>query len=374
MSSTNAGYFFQTTASIAQQASKKAKVQNKLGNPITLGSKILALASPANKRAKIYTAQANGTVTSVDLTTQLGSQPILSAKAPMTCLAIGPSNEIYAGCWDGNIYSTTTTQILTTQTATKVSQEFVKTLLLLTCDKIQILLSGSADGNITIFTLENGTPTQRGKTNLNKGSLQALAVDPLSPTVEPIIFAATSSPTISMLKLKLSQMGGGYTLSSCGEFTPHETSIYAVFFTDEGDVWTASADKTAKLLLREEGWRADLSLPHPDFVRDIVVASAAGVVVTGCRDEHVRIWDQGSGALLGVYKGHYEEITSLFVTERGDEVVSGSIDGTVRTWSLDRGKVAVTMKEDIPPSAVAVGGVETTAEEDAELAALLEDD
>jgi hypothetical protein len=57
-------------------------------------------------------------------------------------------------------------------------------------------------------------------------------------------------------------------------------------------MWTASADKTAKCLVRADGWKANLSLDHPDFVRDILVDEAGGWVVTACRDEEVRVWNR----------------------------------------------------------------------------------
>jgi WD40 repeat protein len=44
--------------------------------------------------------------------------------------------------------------------------------------------------------------------------------------------------------------------------------------------------------VRADGWKANLSLEHPDFVRDVVVYEAGGWVVTACRDEEVRVWNR----------------------------------------------------------------------------------
>jgi WD40 repeat protein len=36
--------------------------------------------------------------------------------------------------------------------------------------------------------------------------------------------------------------------------------------------------------------KLDTRLKHPDFVRSVTVASS-GHVITGCRDESIRVWD-----------------------------------------------------------------------------------
>lgn len=123
-------------------------------------------------------------------------------------------------------------------------------------------------------------------------------------------------------------------------------------------------------------------LSHPDFVRDIVVDTEAGLVITACRDEEVRVWDASSGRLECVLSGHFEEVTGLALVKSSDgerKVVSVSIDGTVRTWSLSREFISKTREE----AEKAEGRVEEveekkegvlTAEEEAELAELMDDD
>ena len=162
----------------------------------------------------------------------------------------------------------------------------------------------------------------------------------------------------------------------------HDTSVYKLCFDSEGDLWTASADKTAKHLVRSRNWEADTVLQHPDFVRDVVVAEQAGLVATACRDEEVRVWDVASGDLVCTYSGHFEEVTGLALVNGGSTVISVSIDGTVRQWSLERKEMAQFLEE-LKREAdgdAANGGRENaavgvlTAEEEAELAELMEDD
>ena len=126
----------------------------------------------------------------------------------------------------------------------------------------------------------------------------------------------------------------------------HDTSVYKVFFAgdeDENDLWTASADGTAKCLSRAKDWNTEETYEHGDYVRAVVVTS--DWVVTAGRDEEVKIWDRATGKLRHVYAGHYEEITALVLRNEEKQVVSVSIDGTVRSWGLTMAELDKAMKE-----------------------------
>jgi hypothetical protein len=67
MANPNAGHFFQTSESLVAGQRKAAKAQNKLGRPIKLSSKLLAVtADPFDERA-VYVAEAAGEVRRVVL-------------------------------------------------------------------------------------------------------------------------------------------------------------------------------------------------------------------------------------------------------------------------------------------------------------------
>jgi WD40 repeat protein len=221
-----------------------------------------------------------------------------------------------------------------------------------------------------------------------------LAIDPIthSPDSEYfLLVSASSDPEVRRWHISL-KPGDVYELSEY--IVPHETSIYALRFDEpppgeeaygpfddyKCNIWTASADKTAKHLVRIRGWEADTVLQHSDFVRDVIFSPATGLVVTACRDEEVRVWDSSSGELVCTYSGHFEEVTGLALVEGGRKVVSVSIDGTVRVWSLERGAMAKYLEEverekkGESEETKAAGGSMLTAEEEAELAELMEDD
>lgn len=213
-------------------------------------------------------------------------------------------------------------------------------------------------------------------------SIQDLALDPESlpegsaePADSLVLFVASNGREIRRYHISLA---AAHELpeSVDSPILAHETSIYKLCFDSEGDLWTASADKTTKHLVRSRAWQADTVLQHPDFVRDVVVAEGQCVVVTACRDEEVRVWDLASGDLMCTYSGHFEEVTGLAL--QGLTVVSGSIDGTVRRWGVSKQDMAA-YEEELKREAEgdADGGAKKdgvlTAEEEAELAELMDD-
>ena len=264
--------------------------------------------------------------------------------------------------------------------------DFVKCLLTTTLSGTPVLLSGAADSTIILWNLKTGKTLHKLKGHAK--AVQYLAIDPLSlpsapsvPIKEIVLFSASSDREIRRWHVSLDR---AFELpeSQRSPILSHDTSIYTLKFDADGDLWTASADKTAKHLVRGRNWEADTVLSHPDFVRDVVVAEDLGLVVTACRDEEVRVWDLSTGELQVTYTGHYEEVTGLVRVGR-KTVVSVSIDGTIRQWSLEKADMQRFKKERELEASGQDRSVESsrqkgrpglTAEEEAELAELMDDD
>ncbi|KAM0713659.1 hypothetical protein Q7P37_010621 [Cladosporium fusiforme] len=385
MANPNAGHFFQTSDSLAKDQRKSAKAQNKLGRPIKLASKLLAVTpDPFDERA-VYVAESAGEVRRIVLET--GERiSVDKATAPLTSLAFSPNGQrLLSGCWDKNIYSTD----FETGQNERLSghTDFVKCLLTTTLSGKPILLSGSADATIIVWDLSTGKALHKLKGHVK--AVQNLAIDPLSlpsgssqPADEFVLFSSSSDREIRRWHISLSR--ANELLESIEKpLRPHETTIWALRFDSEGDLWTASADKTAKHLVRSRGWEADTVLQHTDFVGDVLPVEDLGLVVTACRDENVRVWDAGSGECVCVYEGHFEEVTGLARVGKSS-VVSVSIDATVRRWGLDKAEMKKFGEErareargeggDGPAGGKGKGKPALTAEEEDELAELMEDD
>lgn len=221
-------------------------------------------------------------------------------------------------------------------------------------------------------------------------AVQDLVVDPQDSTNSEIVLISSSSdPHIRRWRISLTSASQILDSADTTEqekrpsratILEHETSVYKVAFAgdeEDMDLWTASADGTAKCLSRAKNWRAEEVYEQGDYVRAVVIT--ADWAVTAGRNEEVKVWDRATGKLRHVYEGHYEEVTGLVALDGGKKVVSVSIDGTVRAWSLinidlekaikDREEKAkgLVKEEKVPPKESLL-----TAEEEAELAELMD--
>ena len=228
----------------------------------------------------------------------------------------------------------------------------MKAVLCLRLNGIDILVSGGADASVIIWRVETGEKlfTLKGHTM----GVLALAVDPqtyppaASDQGAVVILSAGSDKSIRRWAITAD-------LSSASEIDPsnlilaHETSVYNLSFDDDTDLWTASADGTAKCLSRERNWMADTALEHGDYVRAVAIDEVGGWVISAGRDEHVKVWDKGSGELRFVLEGHFEEITGLVVVGppigRERWGVSVGIDATIRRWRLETQELGKAVKK-----------------------------
>lgn len=316
---------------------------------------------------------------------------------PLTCLAIGGPDAatIFAGSWDKSIWSW---DIATRkpQRQFKGHSDFVKTIVCSRLGDKHVLVSGGADKKIMVWDIATGRRLYTLKdASAAMMSLQSLAIDPvLSTRDELVIVSASSDPHVRRWRLR--EDGGSVIPEEAvreGEeretIEEHETSVYKVLFDaagDEVDLWTASADGTAKCLSRERKFTVDDTFEHGDFVKGLAITESH--VVTGGFSEDIKVWDRTSGALLHTISAHFDEITDFAIVRgeggKGEVLCSVSIDCTIRTWPLDRQSLdaaveairkAAEITGDQPDAKKEEGkpGL-MTADEEAELAALMEDD
>ncbi|KAI0975003.1 WD40-repeat-containing domain protein [Xylaria arbuscula] len=385
------GHYFQTDAEQAQTERRAAKASNKNGDPVVLKSKLLAAVRDPSAPSSLLIAESTGSVRRVDLDSGEAKQVFKGPSAPVTCVAVGgPGNRtVFAGSWDKDIWSW---DLETRAPGHKYSghTDFVKAI---TCVKIgskDFLISGGADKKIMVWDVETGSRIHviQDQT-VSMMALQDLAIDPLESTPEAVILvSASSDPHIRRWRITAS------TVEQIKETSPkepnsvrhsileHDTTVYKLFFNtedEEVDLWTASGDGTAKSLSRRKGFATEDTIKHGNHVRAVSVTDQW--IITAGRDEDVKIWDRTSGKLYCTLEGHYDEVTDIVILSGGDLVASVSIDGTVRKWPLHKSaldevnkereeKANSTQQED----AAEPGDNLMTLEEEAELAALMDED
>ncbi|KAI4240182.1 MAG: hypothetical protein L6R42_011575, partial [Xanthoria sp. 1 TBL-2021] len=240
--------------------------------------------------------------------------------APLTSVAIDSTGKtLFAGCWDKSIWSWSLSNrqpLLRYQGHT----DFVKCLITLRLRTTEIVVSGAADASIIVWNMETAERLHvlKGHT---RGVLD-LAVDPSTydhnnvpadGLQEAVVFSAGSDREIRRWRISLEK---AEQLDPETPLLVHETSVYALHFDDDGDLWTASADGTAKCLSRFQNFQLDSTIQHGDYVRAVALEEIGGYVVTAGRSEDVKVWDRGSGELVSTFSGHYEEVTGLVMLQQ----------------------------------------------------------
>lgn len=392
--STDPGHFFQTDASESTRARRAAKSGNKNGNPIVLQSKILNAIPDPYSSDSIYVAESAGCVRKVNIETKDFKTVYRGPTAPITSVAIGGpgGNTVFAGCWDKDIWSWDRDSRVPGRRY-KGHTDFVKVVI---CAKIggkDCLISAGADSKIMVWDVTTGERIHSLRDKLDTMmAVQDLVLDPEDSTdFEVILVSSSSDPHIRRWRISLASASQILEAADPVEsekkparatILEHETSVYKVLFSgdeEDADLWTASADGTAKCLSRAKNWATEETYEHGDYVRAVVVTGEW--VVTAGRNEDVKVWDRTTGKLRHVYEGHYEEVTALVVLQGRKKVVSVSIDRSVRIWGLSGADLEKAIKE---AEEKAKGTVKEeqmqpkksllTEEEEAELAELMDSD
>lgn len=156
-------------------------------------------------------------------------------------------------------------------------------------------------------------------------------------------------------------------------FFSHKYAVSSVHFPDETHVLSASTDVHYHLLSQTHSDQPLLVLKHDDYTNSVTSVNEQ-LMVTGCADHYVRVWDlrqkpvrsvrswkmdsavrsvsvlssNGSGKVVGAGDGisvwdiGYEEVIwggdeVNCVSCRGDSIIAGSLDGSVRVWDANNG-------------------------------------
>jgi WD40 repeat protein len=109
----------------------------------------------------------------------------------------------------------------------------------------------------------------------------------------------------------------------------------------------AISDSTSRLISeRDRDWQTDTMIleGHTDSVCSVTFSSDGTRIVSGSRDQTVRIWDAASGVVLSTLEGHTEEVFSVAFSSDGTRIVSGSRDQTVRIWDAASGVILSTLE------------------------------
>lgn len=119
------------------------------------------------------------------------------------------------------------------------------------------------------------------------------------------------------------------------EFQDHKDDVHGIASTEDGQTFITGGDD-AQVLVREvfTGKISELK-GHTAQVTSVVKTPDEKRILTGSRDETIRVWDLKKLQEIAVLQGHTEDVLHLAINSSGKHVASASYDGTVRVWSLN---------------------------------------
>ena len=82
---------------------------------------------------------------------------------------------------------------------------------------------------------------------------------------------------------------------------------------------------------------------HSNCVSSVAFSHDGTQVVSGSLDNTVKIWNTSSGACLKTLEGHSNSVYSVTFSHDGTQVVSGSSDQTVKIWDAGSGACLKTL-------------------------------
>ncbi|MFM6437739.1 MAG: WD40 repeat domain-containing protein, partial [Microcystis panniformis] len=78
---------------------------------------------------------------------------------------------------------------------------------------------------------------------------------------------------------------------------------------------------------------------HDDFVQSVNFSPDGKTLVSGSRDNTIKLWNVKTGQEIRTLKGHDDFVQSVNFSPDGKTLVSGSWDKTIKLWDVETGKL-----------------------------------
>ncbi|BAY32412.1 WD-40 repeat-containing protein [Nostoc carneum NIES-2107] len=95
---------------------------------------------------------------------------------------------------------------------------------------------------------------------------------------------------------------------------------------------SGSRDQTIKIWHLETGELINTLKGHRDEVCTITLSPDEQIIASGSADKTIKLWHLATGELLGTFTGHTDTVTAVEFTASGEMLVSGSLDKTIKIW------------------------------------------
>jgi WD40 repeat protein len=128
-------------------------------------------------------------------------------------------------------------------------------------------------------------------------------------------------------------------------FEGHTNGVLSVTFSPDGThILSGSRDQTVRVWEARTGKQLSVIKGHTDEVNSVAFSPDSKRIVSGSDDTTVRMWDAYTGKQLSVLEGHTKLVLSVAFSPDGAHIVSGSSDRTFRIWDARTGKQLAVLK------------------------------
>jgi WD40 repeat protein/transcriptional regulator with XRE-family HTH domain len=236
----------------------------------------------------------------------------------------------------------------------------------------QTLATGSWDGSIKLWNLENGALLWLGQ---HTGSIHRLVFTPDGRTLvsggddaairlwdvstgkhlqtlscqSSAVYALSCSSDGRLLasggfdgRIHLWEMQGTQEVqpgSPTHMLTGHSGPVWSLAFAPDGrTLASGSFDRTVKLWDVASGEGREMLTAHTAPVNAVAWSPDGQLLASGSRDQMIWLWDIERSCYRTALHGHTAVVHDLAFTPEGGSLLSGSEDGTLRVWDVERGQ------------------------------------
>ena len=205
------------------------------------------------------------------------------------------------------------------------------TRVLLTPDNRQ-LITTSQDRSIRIIDVDTGETIRVLRPPIGPGDEGALFAAALSPDGQKL--AVTGSPVgrgksgvpIHIIDLTLGQVER--------VINAHRQTIAGLEYSRDGALLASAADDNTVRLFEVATGETRKTLPHPGGVRQAIFAPDGKRIATVTFTHKAFIWDVASGKMVKELSAPLAFVSVAWSPD-SSTVVTGSLDGSLQTWSAD---------------------------------------